>query len=292
MVRKITYSIALLLLFTFTAQAGGGWTQPKGKGYYKLSEWWLVFDQHYTDKGEIDPNVTTGLFHTFVYAEHGITDRFTGIFNGAIFSRNYTNNVKSSVTGETIFAGEALNSIGDIDLIGKYSITKPGSSFPFAASLLLGIPTGNSSGGLSGNLQTGDGEFNQMLQVDLSKGLSFGKKVSFYANSYVAYNNRTKGYSSEFRYGLEGGFGLFKQKLWLVGKLFGVQSLKNGNTGDRVTSNSVFANDVVYSSYSYEANYYVLKNFGVSASFASAFRGEVIAAAPSYSVGVFWDTSK
>ena len=54
----------------------------------------------------------------------------------------------------------------------------------------------------------------------------------------------------------------------------------------------VFANNVVYTSYSAEVNYYVKKRFGISASFASAFRGELIAAAPSYNVGVFLDTSK
>jgi hypothetical protein len=290
MMKKLIYS--LIIFTSFNVVAGGGWTQEKGNGYYKLSEWWIVFDQHYTDQGKIDPNITTGLFHTFLYAEYGITDRFTGIFNGALFSRNYTNNKKSSITGEIIFAGEELNAIGDIDLTGKYSLTKPGASFPFAASLLLGIPTGNSGGGPSGTLQTGDGEFNQMLQLDLSKGLSFGSKVSFYANSYVAINNRTRGYSTEFRYGLEGGLGFFKQKVWLVGKLFGVESFKNGDTGDRMTSNSVFANDAVYSSYSFEANVYVSKRMGISASYASAFRGELIAAAPSYTAGLFWDTSK
>ena len=291
MMKKLTYGL-ILLLFNSSVFAGGGWTQPKGKGYYKLSEWWIVFDQHFTDEGKIDPNVTTGLFHTFLYAEHGITDRFTGIFNGALFSRNYTNNVRSSITNEIIFKGEELNSIGDIDLTGKYSISRLGAAFPFSASLLLGIPTGESAGGESGSLQTGDGEFNQMLQLDLSKGFSLSESVSFYANSYVAYNNRTKGYSSEFRYGLEGGFGLINQKVWLIGKLFGVESLKNGDNSDWETSNSVFANNVVYSSYSFDVNVYVSKHLGFNASYASAFRGELIAAAPSYSVGLFWDTSK
>ncbi len=194
--KKITYSLVLLFLINLSAMAGGGWTQKKGEGYFKLSEWWIVFDQHFTDLGEIDPNVTTGLFNTTVYAEYGITDRITGTLNGTLFSRNYTNNVKSSVTDQVVFVGEEYNGIGDIDLSGKYSITKSGASCPFAASLLLSLPTGNVAAGESGSLQTGDGEFNQLLQFDVSKGFSLGEKISLYANTYIGYNNPSKGFSS------------------------------------------------------------------------------------------------
>ncbi|MFK7908759.1 MAG: hypothetical protein AB8B69_26760 [Chitinophagales bacterium] len=289
--KKYTLFFALLLFGATTAMAGGPWTQSKGKGYFKLSEWWIVFDQHYTDSGLIDPNVTTGIFNTALYAEYGLSDRFTGIVYAPLFSRNYMNNLVSLTTGDVLVKGEALNSIGDIDLSLKYGLTKPGSRFPVSATLLLGIPTGKTGGGDLGNLQTGDGEFNQMLQIDTGTGFQLGK-ISSYVSASLGVNNRSNGFSEELRYGIEGGLGLLKQKLWLIGRLNGVESFKNGETAETTTSTSIFANNSEYTSFSVEANYLLTKKMGVSVSYATAFRGEIIAAAPSYSVGVFLDLSK
>ncbi len=289
------YSFFLIFLFFFSsnaALAGGPWTQLQGKGYFKLSEWWIVFDQHYTDAGLIDPNVTTGIFNTALYAEYGLTNRLTTIVYAPLFSRNYMNNLVSSTTGDILVKGEALNSIGDIDLSFKYGLTKRGSRFPVSATLLLGLPTGKSVGGALENLQTGDGEFNQMLQIDAGTSFQLGKNTSSYVSGYVGYNNRSNDFSEEVRFGVEAGLGLLKQKLWLISRLNMVESLKNGATAETVTSTSIFANNSEYSSIGVEANYYLSSKLGVSASIASAFRGEIIAAAPSYSVGVFWDLSK
>ena len=78
----------------------------------------------------------------------------------------------------------------------------------------------------------------------------------------------------------------------IAGKLIGIESLKNGATAETMTSTSIFANNTEFTSYSFEVNYYVLKKWGISANYASAFRGEIIAAAPAYSVGIFLDTSR
>jgi len=290
--KRYVIFFALTFFFAIHANAGGPWPQQKGIGYYKLSQWWLNFDRHYTDSGLIDPNVTTGIYNTFFYGEYGITDRLTGVVNAPLFSRNFTNNLISGTTGETIVKGDALNSIGDIDLGVKYGLTKPGSAFPVAASITFGLPTGKSVGGEQGNLQTGDGEFNQIFQIDAGKGFKIGKNINSYMSAYVGINNRTNGFSEEFRYGIEYGAGLFDQKLWLIARLNGIESFKNGDTAETVNSTSIFANNTEFSSYGVEAAFYVTKQVGFSASFASAFRGEIIAAAPSYSVGVFYDLGK
>jgi len=282
----------LLTLFTTTLQAGGPWPQARGKAYLKLSEWWTVFDQHYTDAGLLDPNVTTGIFNTTFYAEYGVTNRFTTIINAPLFSRNYVNNLRSSTTGELIQSGDAVNSLGDIDLGIKYGLTKPGSRFPVAATLILGLPTGRSVAGIQDNLQTGDGEFNQILQVETGTSFRLGKKVNSYASVYLGANNRSNGFSEELRYGVEWGFGLMDQRLWLIGRLNSVESFKNGETAATVTSTSIFANNTEFSGVGLEAAYYIKGRWGISASVAGAFRGEIIAAAPAYSVGVFYDLNK
>ncbi|MEM9549153.1 MAG: hypothetical protein AAGA77_24410 [Bacteroidota bacterium] len=289
---KNSILIPLFLLSTIsTVFAGGPWTQKKGKGYYKLSEWWLTYNQHFTDTGDTDPNITTGIFSTTLYVEHGLTDRFTGIVYAPLFSRNYHNNQVSGTTGETLQAGEALNSIGDFDVSLKYSLTEPGAKFPISATLTLGLPLGETGKGDLGILQTGDGEFNQMIQIDAGSGFQFGN-TSAYASAYVGINNRTNGFSEEFRYGLEFGAGLMNSRLWLIGRLGGVESFRNGDLAIDNSSTSIFANNAEFTSFGLEASYYVTKNVGFSASFASAFRGRIIAAAPSYSVGVFYDLSR
>lgn len=287
--RKYILLFAITILFTSLVQAGGPWPQPKGKGYFKLSEWWVVFNQHYTDAGLIDPNITTGVFNTTLYAEYGLTDRLTGILNAPLLSRNYMNNLVSATTNEIIIEGEAVNSIGDIDVGVKYGLTKPGSKIPISATLLLGLPTGKPVAGKLDNLQTGDGEFNQILQIDAGTGFKLNEKTNSYVSAYAGINNRSNGFSEEFRYGIEYGVGFMNSKLWLIGRLNGVESFKNGDTAETTTSTSIFANNAEFTSASIEAAYYITKNIGFSANYATAFRGEIIAVAPFYSVDVFFD---
>jgi hypothetical protein len=288
--RRISLIIVLAFFFTNFANAGGGWTQPKGGIYLKLSEWWIISNQHYTDAGLIDPNTTSGIFNTSFYGEYGITDRWTAVAYVPFFSRSYMNNVLSGTTGEVLIPGEAINSFGDTDLSIKYALNKKGL-IRTAATLTLGLPLGNNSGGSQGNLQTGDGEFNQLLQLDASSSFRI-KNISIYGSATVGFNNRTKGFSDEFRYGIEVGAGLFKNKFWLIGRITGVESFQNGTLSSDSNSTSIFANNSEFTSYSVEGAIYLTKQFGVSASYASAFRGQIIFANPSYSVGVFLDLTK
>ena len=287
MKKSIIYSV-IILLFSSSLFAGGPWPQKKGKGYFKLSEWWTVFDEHYTDNGLRDPNVTTGIFNTSFYGEYGLSDRFTVLVNVPLISRNYMNNLRSGTTREIIVAGESINTIGDLDLSFKYGLSKPDAKIPVALTLTLGIPTGTASAGTLENLQTGDGEFNQILRLDFGKGFQLGK-IPAYISAHTGVNNRSNDFSEEFRYGLEFGIGFAKDKLWLTSKFNAIESFKNGATAATTTSTSLFANNSEFSSLGLEASYYITKSLGISAGFAGALRGEIIAAAPSYSVGVFYD---
>ena len=289
--KKTTITLVLFVVFIASSFAGGPWTQKKGQGYYKLSEWWLIYNKHYTDTGATDPNLTTGIFNTSIYAEYGISDRLTGIIYAPFFSRNYHNNQVSGTTGSVFIEGEALNSIGDFDISIKYGLTSPGAKIPISATITFGLPLGQTGAGELNILQTGDGEFNQMIQVDAGSGFKIGT-TSAYSSVYVGFNNRTNGFSEEIRYGLEFGVGVLNQKLWLIARLGGVESLQNGAMTAPQTNTGIFANNSEYTSYGLEAAYYISKRFGISASFASAFRGSIIAAAPSYSIGVFYDMSK
>ena len=288
--KNLIQSFAILMLGLLASQqaiSGGGWPQPKGKGYFKLAEWWIKADQHYTDAGRIDPNITTAIYSTTFYGEYGFTDRLTGIVYFPFFSRALTYNQVSNTTGEILIPGEAINSIGDTDISFKYGVTKPGSPIAVSASVLFGLPLGKDVGGTLNNLQTGDGEFNQMFRIDAGTSFRLIPNTSSYVNIYSGVNNRTNDFSDEFRYGLELGIGLASERLWFAGKLDGVESFRNGATAAEVTSTSIFANNTEFTSFTMEAAYYVKDNIGVSASIGTAFRGEIILARPSYSVGVF-----
>ena len=287
-------STALLLSLAAVCTAGGPWPQGKGNAYVKLSEWWLRFDRHYTANGNTDPNLTTGVYNTFLYTEIGITDRLTGIVNANVFARNVVNEQRSSVNEAILVAGEALNGIGDIDLALKYTLTDAGAAVPLSVTLLAGLPTGNPQAGALGNLQTGDGEFNQLLRLDAAHAFSLAGSADAYLAAYSGVNNRTEGFSDEFRGGLEAGLGvdLLSRRLWLITRLDLVESFKNGESAATFTGSGLFANNAEFVSVGVEANYYLTERLGVSFGAAGAVRGELIAAAGSVQAGVFLDLER
>ncbi|MBX2872283.1 MAG: hypothetical protein KTR30_09285 [Saprospiraceae bacterium] len=284
MKRNILFLVAGLL-FSIQLQAGGPWPTPKNGGFFKLSQWWVVADKHYTDTGLTDPNITSAIYNTSLYAEYGLTDRLTGILYFPLFSRALFNNEISGTTGELVTQGEAINSIGDTDIGLKYGIivNKP---VVLSASLYLGLPLGIDSGGSTGTLQTGDGEFNQLLQIDI--GTSFGVGgINFYSSAYGGFNNRTNGFSDEIRYGIEGGATLPKTGITAILRLYGIKSLKNGDSTEMPNSTSIFANNSEHFTISPEIAYQFNDKWGVSATYAQALSGRIIFANPSYSFGVF-----
>ena len=282
---KVLLAIIALLLGSPTLWAGG-WPQPKNGGFFKLSEWWVVSDQHFTDVGRIDPNTTTGVFTTSFYGEYGFTDRLTGIAYFPFFSRTYFNNTRSATTGELLVEGEAINTVGDTDLGIRYGliVDKP---VVLSASLFLGLHLGEDSGGTAGNLQTGDGEFNQLLRLDVGTSFRIGR-ADAYATAYAGFNHRTQGFSEELRYGLEGGLNLFDGKLLTILRLYGIKSLKNGELGNAITGTSLFVNNSEHLTFAPEVAYRLNDRWGISAGFGTALYGQLIFASTSFTAGVFY----
>lgn len=279
-------TIAILICILSYTISSAQWTKGKDKGYFKLSAWFLEADKHYTDTGKTDPNATRGVFNLSLYGEYGLTNNIDAVLYLPFLSRVYQNNIVSGTNGNIIQEGEALNSIGDIDIAIRYGLVKK-EKIVVSASLLLGIPTGISEGGSDGSYQTGDGEFNQLIKTSVGLPFSFIKRSS-YLKAYVGFNNRTNGFSDEFRTGGELGINV-TNKLWLNGKLGIVKSLKNRSLNAQNSQGSIFANNVEYASYSFEGAYYITKKMGISLNYASAFSGRIIYAAPSISGGIFLD---
>lgn len=276
-------SLILLFVLAYTTYAGGGWPRKKGKIYAKLSTWWIVADQHYTSSGMIDPNLTRANYISSLYAEYGFTDKLTGIIYFPFFSRAVVNEQVSGTTGEVISEGDAINSLGDTDVQLKYGLFQQGS-IKVSLSLTLGIPTGNASGGRDGSLQTGDGEFNQMVTLDASRSFPVGR-LNTYATLSAGFNNRTQGFSDEYRYLIEGG--VIIGKFIGILRINGVKSLKNGDVNFNSSGTSLFGNNVSYTAFSPEIAFKINDSFGVTAGYSTAFSGELIFARPSYTAGIF-----
>lgn len=273
----------ILLLSSFHAFAGGGWTKSKGKGYFKLSQWWIVADQHFTDTGDIDPNITNALYNTNLYGEYGITDAFDVMIYLPFFSRAVINESRTS-SGVVQLEGDAINSIGDTDIGIKYGIIR-NKKVVLSSYVWLGIPLGEEQGGVNGNLQTGDGEFNQRIGMDASTSWNSKGKWSWYATLGASYNFRSNDFSDQYRF--DGEVGAVVDKKWILNyKLISLNSTFNG---DKVSSEGggLFVNDVEYLSFVMEAGYLFNDKIGVSATAEGAFFAKLIYASPGFSVGVF-----
>lgn len=279
--------LLVLIIVSFSASAQhGGWTKKSGEGYYKLSEWWQVADEHFVKGSETDPNATRGTFITSLYAERGITDKLTGIIYLPLFVRTYQN-TQVNILGQPIPGQEGSfnNGIGDMNLSLKYGLGARDAKFVKSLIFTLGIPSGEKSGGSDGSFQTGDGEFNQMLEFDVSRSFQVGKANSFFT-LYSGFNNRTGGFSDEVRFGGEIGFSTANYKSWLFLKLDAVESLKNG-TENAFAGATIFANNTEFMSYTIEVAKYLSDKLGASFSYSNAFTGEIIFADPAYSIGLF-----
>lgn len=276
--QKRIYLLLITTAMATTTFAGGGWPQPQGSGFFKLGQNLIIADRFFQPNGELVDIRTISLYTTSLYAEYGFTDRLTAVAYVPFFVRS-TLNREEFTSGRAPVPGDFVNSFGDTNLGVKYGVLTGG---PVAVSvgLTLGLPLGNTAGGETGILQTGDGEFNQLLTVEASR--AFG---ALYATVLLGFNNRTENFSEEFRYGLEVGY-TFGEKLLTQLRVFGIDSFENGDVQGG-GANSIFANDTEFLSITPEIAYQATDRWGISASVGMAAYGRRILADPNYGVGVY-----
>lgn len=275
--KKVLITTALFLI-CFITFGGGGWPQPKNKGFFKLGQNMIRSAYFFNPAGEVIDITTVSLYTTSLYGEYGFTDRLTGIAYFPFFVRGTLNKTQYMQSGIQE-PGDAVNAIGDTDVGLKYTFLM-GKPMYASVTLLLGLPLGVTGGGRSGILQTGDGEFNQLVRLDISGSLSDNVFVS----GYVGFNNRTQDFSDEFRYGAE--IGMTWKKFTPILKINSVKSFFNGNAES--AQNGVFSNNTEYFSPTLELNYQWTKRMGISLSGGFALSGRNILASPNWSGGVFW----
>lgn len=276
--RKFLLYLVIVLAAFGSLQAGGGWIYGKGKGFFKLGQNMIRADRYFGPGGDIVAIPTISLYTSSLYAEYGLSDRFNAIIYMPFIVRSTLNEIRFRQSGRSI-PGDEVNAFGDTDVGIKYGIIKD-QPFVLAASLIFGIPLGETRGGEGMILQTGDGEFNQLIKLEGS--YSFGP---VYLSGLIGFNNRTSGFSEELHYGLEVGGSPLKF-LTVIGKLYSVNSFFNG---DALPSegNSVFSNNLEYLAYSPEVIVSFAEKIGMTASAGFAFSGKRILANPNYGIGFY-----
>ncbi|HCX24578.1 MAG: hypothetical protein CMB80_13120 [Flammeovirgaceae bacterium] len=272
----------LILGASIRSLAGGGWVYGKNQGYFKLAENVIRSPYYFDGDGNIVDIPTISLYTTSLYAEYGFGNNLSVVAYVPFFVRSTLNKVVFNQSGDEV-PGEELSAFGDSEVALKYGWNQD-KPIVFAASLVLGLPVGSSEVSSEKILQTGDGEFNQMIQLEASH--SFYPKP-FYATAFVAFNNRTNDFSDEVRFG--GEIGYTGSKLIAILKLKSVQSMYNGlPNGQSNAEGSMFGNNIEYVSITPEMNYSLSESFGISASagFAPAAKNQL--ASPNFSLGLYY----
>ncbi len=276
--QKKSFFLFLFIAISASIHAGG-WPQPRGGYYLKLSEWWIVSDQHFDRNGMIQPNIVEyGYYSSTLYAEYGLSKRLTSFLNFPFINYTYTVLPTSQLK-------QSVWKTGDADIGLKYALIfeKP---IVASASFTLGIPLGYTG---SNALQTGDGEFNQLFRIDASGGFTLFRSNGW-ANLYTGYNHRSQDYADEVHYGFEAGLDISKDKLSITLRLAGIDALGDDENASNINPQSLFSNFREYLSFSPEITYYIRQTWGTTIGAGTALSGKNIFANTTFTIGVFYKT--
>lgn len=272
--------IKKLLTITLTAVCfsvfAGGWPKEKGKGYYKIGYSWINGTHFFDSQGDkLALERELGFFTTSFYGEYGVNDRLTAIAYVPFATMARLEGLNGS-------PGGSITTIGDTNLGFKYGLIT-GKPNVLSASLLLGLPFGQTSNDTSGgveSLQTGDGEFNQLFKLESGHSLGSG----FYASGFLGINIRSKGFSEEIRFG--GEVGHVSKALIGILKFQSINSLMNGKSTEAATAD-FFNNNLELFSLSPEVAWRLSEKWGFSVNYTMYLSGRKTFANPNTTVGVY-----
>ncbi len=268
------------LLFPYFSIAGGGWTPDKGNGFFSFSQRSTSGIYWASTKGKIGQTPRASYYSTSIYGEYGISNQWCGLIYSPFLSvAQQAEGIDEF--GNSFEADHAIG-IGDLDIGIKRSILN--KKIAISSTLWLGLPTGDFNAGKTNELHLGDGEFNQLLQLDVSKG--FGK---FWGTIYMGFNNRTNRNSDDVHFG--GEIGYKTKRLVFITKLNGRYSTFNGNRPE-TNYPSLYSNNIEYFGINTQAMYFFKNNWGIvlDAGFAAHYRN--IITVPSLGIGLVYDLKR
>ena len=269
------FYLTLVLFLSIHSQLTANWVRAKGETLLNFNISTLGSDQYYNPAGNKVKITKFREFNADVYAEYGVTERFT---TGLYFP--YLKSLSWDAVPLTNTAASTYTGIGDLSLIERYQFAS-WKNMVFSAEMIFGIPTGNSTE--PNLLLTGDGEFNFLPR--LSAGIGLGV-INGYSIIYSGFNKRTRGFSDEFHAGIELGATVWPKTVILTLRSQVVQSLKNGDSV--ATSNSALvANNISFVSLSVGSIVTITPSMGMLLNVTTAFLAKNIIASLNYSAGYY-----
>lgn len=301
----------LILLGTIaqSVQAGGPWPRKKNKGYAQLGFTYVGYSKFFNHDGKVIelPRHVTDLTSQ-LYIDFGLTDRLTMMANLPF---------KYVSTGDKVFASDPAYFRGDT----LFSDTIPAGSLFGLNTVMLGFKYTvidkkvKFAVGLNGEanvakydslttLRTGPSTF--VIHPYLSVGGSFYKN-KFYTLLDIGYRVRLKDYSDEADFNFELGYS-WNAKTYFIASISGRFSVRDGSYNNNITpvadptdptSTSQHPNgrDLQTSLYPNNQQY-----VGYGLKFIQKFKhgvhlnagvylgsGQMVAAAPSYNLGVAYE---
>lgn len=133
---------ALSFLYISTPVQAGGWTQPRGHGFYKLSEQLVRATSFYELNGNQLAIPTLSTYTTSVYGEYGLTDRLTLICYMPFVQRITLNKQVGSVNNFVFFPGDAKTGIADSDVGVRIGLLSAGRTV-LSTQIMFGLPLGD-----------------------------------------------------------------------------------------------------------------------------------------------------
>ncbi len=265
-----------LLLIGFSVTTISAQILEKRQGVFRLGQQVIVSDS-YLDPDEVADTIrTNAVYLTNITAAYGLTNRLSVNIAWPVFVRSTVNEVKYNQTGNTL-PGKAINSVGDAEVGIRYAF-RTKLPVQIIGYVTLGLPLGEKGNvGLDTDVQTGDGEFNQLI------GLQVGQTFSnFYALAYGAFNNRSEDFSNDIRYGLKLGYA--GDKLAVEVRYTGIESLFNDTAP--VSQNGIFSNHREIFSPGAELQYIATKSIRFFTSIDWMVAGRNTLNAPLFGAGI------
>ncbi|QXP66280.1 hypothetical protein [Polaribacter sp. AHE13PA] len=274
----------LFLFLTISAFSQGPWTQEKGKLYTQLSFTTIpnydkfFGDPDYSINGEITDNTIQ------IYGEYGITNNTTLIVNLpfkliSVDNLSYMDPAIYCIVDCSKNINENKTSLGNIEIGVKHNFYKK----DWLLSGQLSVEANTSSFYENSGIRTGYDAFT--FSPLFLAGKSFSNS---YLQSFIGAKIRTNNYSSNFKFGGEYGYKVFKN-IWIIGFLDLEKSFENGDIElpdiNRITS--LYVNNQEYGVVGLKAIGEFSDNFGVTASLPAAFYGNNVAKQVALTVGVY-----
>lgn len=268
----------LLICPNFYSQSP--WTQKKNEFYTQFS--FSTIPNYNEIFGNPDyvlnRDITDNTFQ--LYGEYGISNRTTLILN-IPFKNITTSDVLNPIPLDPSFIeGSKTNAFGNIEAGIKHNIINN----KWLLTGQLNIEFNNSSYDEISGIRTGYDAFTFTPLINI--GRSFNKS---YIQGFTGFNIRTNNYSSNFKFGAEGGTKII-DRIWIIAFLDFVISLDNGDTELPLKNQqtALYINNQEYTAFGLKIIGEITPEFGIIAGFGGAFSGNNVAKQAAYNFSIYY----